>query len=78
MGRSGGGRHYDSETDTASGVTTEGRIKVTLDEDALDFADNVKGIRDSLDDIKILSKKMETHLSIMTDEDIKDEDTNKI
>lgn len=94
MGRTCGGRHYDHSTDTASEVTADGRIKVSITEDfdiadtiadmkdSLDdianFADDVKIMRDALEYIKLLSKKMETHLSIMTDEEIKDEDTDKL
>ncbi len=99
MGRTCGGRHYDHTTDTASEVTTDGQIKVTLDETGFDFADNITSIKDSLEDTNetqadlvtnakdvkelleetnLLMKKMETHLSIMTDEEVKDEDTNEL
>ncbi len=99
MGRTCGGRHYDHATDTASEVTADGQIRVTLDESGFDFADNMTSIKGSLEetnetqadlvnnakDVKeileetnLLMKKMETHLSIMTDEEIKEEDINEL
>lgn len=63
--------------DFADNITSMKDSLEETTETQADLVNNTKDVKELLEESNLLMKKMETHLSLMTDEEIKEEDTNE-
>lgn len=66
----------ESGFDFADNITSMKDSLEETTETQADLVNNTKDVKEILEETNLLMKKMETHLSLITDENIKEEDIN--